>query len=40
MRGTFEEPKFDHGSVYVTGTIPVRNADIFKTELHGLTGGT
>ncbi|WP_433614843.1 GTP-binding protein [Paenibacillus cellulositrophicus] len=39
LDGTFEEPKFDHGSVYVTGTIPVRNADILKTELHGLTGG-
>ncbi|WP_163873842.1 elongation factor G [Paenibacillus favisporus] len=39
LDGTFEEPKFDRGSVYVTGTIPVRNADILKTELHGLTGG-
>ncbi|OZB98636.1 translation factor GTPase family protein [Paenibacillus sp. XY044] len=39
LDGTFEEPKFDRGSVYVTGTIPVRNADVLKTELHGLTGG-
>lgn len=38
-QGTFQEPQFQNSHSYLNGTIPVRNAEPFKSAFHSLTRG-